>query len=88
VLGDTFSAECLIPGLGEAELRMYVLTSDGSLRWDIGTESTEGVTTEGRSVSSNKPMGTILAPTLIAGATATVGGAQTCHAPLMTFASG
>lgn len=118
VLGDTFSAECLIPSAGAAELKLYVSTSDGSLRWDIGTESTEGVTSEGRSISINFPAGTFLTPKVIAGATAaagesqsdhnsqvvqlapvrgylnvhstasTVGGAQTCHATLMTFASG
>jgi hypothetical protein len=78
-LGVTFSAECLIPGAGEAEVKVFVLPSDGSLRWDVGTEATDNGTNEGRSTSINAPAGTVLSPTQIAGATATSGGSQADH---------
>ena len=79
VLGVTFSAECSIPGAGEAEVKLFVLTSDGSLRWDTGTETTDNGTNEGRSSSVNAPAGTILAPTPIAEVKATSGGHQSDH---------
>lgn len=79
VLGVTFSAECLIPGPGEAEAKLFVLPSGGSLRWDTGTEASDNGTNEGRSSSINAPVGTVLAPTQIAGATATSGGSQSDH---------
>jgi len=79
VLGVTFSAECSIPGAGEAETKLFVLPSDGSLRWDVGTEVSDNSTNEGRSTSINLPAGTVLAPTQIAGATATSGGSQSDH---------
>jgi len=79
VLGVTFSAECLIPGAGEAEAKLFVLPSDGSLRWDVGTEASDNGTNEGRSSSVNAPAGTVLTPTQIAGAAATSGGSQSDH---------
>jgi hypothetical protein len=79
VLGVTFSAECSIPGAGEAETKLFVLPSDGSLRWDVGTEVSDNSTNEGRSTSINLPAGTVLAPTQIAGAAATSGGSQSDH---------
>jgi hypothetical protein len=79
VLGVTFSAECSIPGAGEAEVKLFVLPSDGSLRWDVGTEASDNGTNVGRSTSVNQPAGTVLAPTQIAGATATSGGSQSDH---------
>jgi hypothetical protein len=39
MLGDTFSAECEIPGAGEAEAKVYLQTSDGSLRWTSAPRS-------------------------------------------------
>jgi hypothetical protein len=86
MLGDTFSAECGIPGAGEAEAKVYLQTSDGSLRWDVGTEVTENGTIEGRSTNVNKPMGTILVPTLVAGATATAGNASDHHSEIVQLA--
>jgi len=79
VLGVTFSAECSIPVAGQAEVKLFVTTSDGSLRWDVGTEATDNSTNEGRSTSINVPAGTVLAPTQIAGAMATSGGSQSDH---------
>jgi hypothetical protein len=79
VLGVTFSAECSIPLVGQAEVKLFVVTSNGSLRWDVGTEATDNSTNEGRSTSVNAPVGTILAPTQIAGATANAGGSQSDH---------
>lgn len=79
VLGDTFSAECLIPGAGEAEVKLYVQTSDGSLHWDLGAESTDGSTNLGRSASLNVPAGTLLTPTQLGAATATAGGSSSEH---------
>jgi hypothetical protein len=78
-LGVTFTAECLIPGPGEAEVKVFVLPSDGSLRWDVGTEATDNGTNAGRSTSTNVPPGSVLVPTQIAGATATSGGSQSDH---------
>jgi hypothetical protein len=72
ILGDTFTAECVIPSAGEAEVKVYVQTSDGSLRWDVGTEATDNTVNAGRSTSLNAPVGTVLAPFMFAGATATV----------------
>jgi len=86
VLGDTFSAECLIPGAGEVQVKMYVLTSDGSLRWDIGTESTDAGTNEGRASNLNVPAGTILAPTVVAGTTATAGNSSDHNSQVVQLA--
>jgi len=79
VLGVTFSAECAIPGAGEAEAKVFVLPSDGSLRWDVGTEATDNGTNAGRSTNTNAPPGSVLVPTQIAGATANSGGSQSDH---------
>lgn len=79
VLGVTFSAECGIPGAGEAEAKVFVLPSDGSLRWDVGTESTDNSTNSVRSTSTNVPPGSVLVPTQVAGATANSGGSQSDH---------
>jgi hypothetical protein len=79
VLGVTFSAECSIPNPGEAEASVFVLPSDGSLRWDVGTETTDNETNAVRSTSVNQPPGTVLAPELIAAATATTGGSRSDH---------
>jgi hypothetical protein len=79
VLGVTFSAECSIPAAGEAEVKLYVLPSDGSLRWDTGTEITENSTNEVRSTSVNVPAGSVVAPTPVAEARATSGGSQADH---------
>jgi hypothetical protein len=79
MLGDTFSAECPIPIAGEAEAKVYVQTSDGSLRWDAGTEASDNGTNVGRSTNLNEPAGTVLAPLQFAGATATSGGSQSDH---------
>jgi len=79
VLGDTFSAECSIPAAGEAEAKLYVLPSDGSLSWDIGTETTDNGTNGSRSSSLDVPAGTILEPTQVSAATATSGGSQSDH---------
>jgi hypothetical protein len=78
-LGVTFSAECAIPGVGEAEARLFVLPSDGSLRWDTGTEVTDNSTNEVRSTSTNVPPGTVMVPTLVSAAKATSGGSQADH---------
>jgi hypothetical protein len=78
-LGVTFSAECSIPNPGEAAVKLFVLPSDGSLRWDVGTEATDNGTNEGRSTSTNAPPGTVLSPTQVAGATAEAGGRQSDH---------
>ncbi len=78
-LGVTFSAECSIPNPGEAEVKLFVLPSDGSLRWDVGTEATDNGTNAGRSTSTNAPPGTVLSPTQVAGATAEAGGGQSDH---------
>jgi hypothetical protein len=79
VLGVTFSAECSIPAAGKAEASVYVLPSEGSLRWDVGTEATDNGTDDGRSTSINLPAGTVLVPGLVAGATANAGGSQSDH---------
>jgi hypothetical protein len=79
VLGVTFSAECAIPAAGEAQASVFVLPSDGSLRWDIGTEGTDNGTNFVRSTSTNVPPGTVVAPTKIAEAVATAGGSQSDH---------
>jgi hypothetical protein len=79
VLGVTFAATCSIPAAGEAEVKVLVSTSDGSLRWDVGTEATDPPTNEGRSTSINAPPGTVIAPLPIAAATATAGGSSSDH---------
>jgi hypothetical protein len=86
MLGDTFSAECLIPVAGEAEAKVFVLPSDGSLRWDIGTEATDNGTNVGRSASLNLPAGTVLAPFLIAGATANAANESNHHSEIVQLA--
>ena len=81
VLGVTFSATCSIPATEEAEVKVFVTTSDGSLRWDVGTEATDPPTptNEGRSTSINAPPGTVTAPLPVAAATATPGGSSSNH---------
>lgn len=79
VLGVTFSAECSIPGPGEAETKVSVLPEGGSLRWDVGTELTDNGVNTVRSTSTNAPAGSVLTPTLIAVATANSGGSQSDH---------
>lgn len=79
VLGVTFSAECVIPGPGEAEAKVSVLPEGGSLRWDVGTELTDNGVNTVRSTSTNQPPGTVLTPTLIAAAAANSGGSQSDH---------
>ena len=86
VLGVTFSAECLIPAVGEAETKVFVLPADGSLRWDVGTELTDNGTNAARSTSVNAPAGTVLAPTPIAAATAEVGQKSDHHAEVTELA--
>jgi hypothetical protein len=86
VLGVTFSAECAIPGPGEAEVKLYVLPSDGSLRWDTGTEITENSTNEVRSNSVNVPAGGVLAPAPVADATATVTSQSDHHSEIVELA--
>jgi hypothetical protein len=72
VLGVTYSAECVIPGAGEAEAKVFILPSDGSLRWDVGTVGTDNSTSFSRSTSTNVPPGSILVPGQIAEAVAGV----------------
>ncbi len=79
MLDVTFSAECAIPGLGEAEAKVFVLPSDGSLRWDVGTEMTDNSTNLVRSTSTNAPPGSVLEPTKVAEARANSGGSQADH---------
>jgi hypothetical protein len=79
VLGVTFAATCSIPATGEAEVEVFVSTSDGSLRWDVGTEATDPPTNEGRSTSINAPLGTVITPLPVAAATATSGGSSSNH---------
>jgi hypothetical protein len=79
VLGVTFAATCSIPATGEAKVEVFVSTSDGSLRWDVGTEATDPPTNEGRSTSINAPLGTVITPLPIAAATATPGGSSSDH---------
>jgi hypothetical protein len=81
VLGVTFAATCSIPATEEAEVKVFASTSDGSLRWDVGTEATDPPTptNEGRSTSINAPPGTVTAPLPIAAATATPGGSSANH---------
>jgi hypothetical protein len=80
VLGVTFAATCSIPATGEAEVKVFVSTSDGSLRWDVGTEATDPpAPSEGRSSSINAPPGTVIAPLLVAAATAPPGGSSADH---------
>jgi hypothetical protein len=79
VLGVTFTAECSIPGAGEAEAKVFVLPVGGSLRWDVGTELTDNGTNTVRSTSVNAPAGSVLSPTQIAAAAATAGASQSDH---------
>jgi hypothetical protein len=79
LLDVTFSAECAIPGPGEAEAKVFVLPSGGGLRWDVGVEATDNSTDSARSASTNVPPGSILVPTQVGGATANAGGSQSDH---------
>jgi len=79
VLGDTFSAECSIPSAGEAELKVYVMTSDGSLRWDYGGEFTDNGTSSTAANNVDLPAGTISSPQLVGSASAEAGGSKSNH---------
>ncbi len=79
VLSDTFSAECSIPSAGEAELKVYVMTSDGSLRWDYGGEFTDNGTSSTAANNVDLPAGTITSPQAIASASAEAGGSKSNH---------
>lgn len=57
VLGDTFTAECEIAGPDEARLTVYLQTSDGSLRWDYGTQQTDNGTDSARPGASTNRRG-------------------------------
>jgi hypothetical protein len=86
VLGVTFSAECFIPGPGEAEAKVFVLPAGGALRWDVGTELTDNSTNTVRSASTNVPPGTVLSPTQVAAATATVTSQSDHHSEITELA--
>jgi hypothetical protein len=71
LLGDTFSAECLIPAPGKTRLKVFLTTSDGSLSWDFGSNHTENnETNRGNAGSIDLPAGTITSPLEIGGAIA------------------
>jgi hypothetical protein len=80
LLGVTFTATCSIPATEEAKVEVLVSTSDGSLRWDVGTEASDPPEpSEGRSTSVNAPPGTVIAPLPVAAATAAPGGNSSNH---------
>ena len=79
LLGDTFSAECKIPGVGEAEVKVFIQTADGSLHWDLGSESTDNGVSLGRAASLNAPAGTVSTPTQFGEAHANSGGSSADH---------
>jgi hypothetical protein len=60
-------------------VKLFVLPSDGSLRWDTGTEVTDNGTKEGRSTSINLPVGTVTTPLMFAAGVATSGGGRSDH---------
>jgi hypothetical protein len=79
ILGDTFYAECSIPAAGEARLSVYLSTSDGSLKWDYGTETLDNGTESARANSIDVPPGTITSPLVVAEVTAEGGGKKSDH---------
>src|SRR5262249_6124649 len=78
VVGDTFSAECKI-SLGAPEVLVYVVTSDGSLRWDTGTEATDNGTNPARSTSATPQGGSLLVRVEVASAPADPTDPQSDH---------
>lgn len=78
-LGVTFSAECVIPNPGKAEAKLFAVTSDGSLRWDTGTELTDNGADNARANSVDVPPGTIAAPAEVGEALAEAGGNKADH---------
>jgi hypothetical protein len=77
VLGTTFGttwyADCNMPNAGDAQTRLYVQTSDGSLSWDLaGTQTSGGTNTSftGREVF---PAGTFTIPQFAGQVTAAAG---------------
>jgi hypothetical protein len=71
VLGDTISAECVIPVTGEAELNVLIKTSDGSLNWGYDfIVDTGGTITQGAN-EINSAAGTYTTPTVLDFRTAT-----------------
>jgi hypothetical protein len=79
MLGVNFSAVCAMPAPEEAKVEVLISTSDGSLRWDVGTEASDDGTSEGRSTSINVPPGSILAPMTVAAAVAPATGGRSDH---------
>lgn len=77
VLGDTIAADCFQPAAGQAQLRMYIQTTDGSWKLDFTnittmTGSPSTATTSNLSV----PAGTVSAPTPVTSLTAGTAPAQ------------
>jgi hypothetical protein len=86
-LGDTWSAQCSIPAAGQARLTVFVQTSDGSFRADVGSESDDNGTGSSTAVSDNLPAGTITSPTLVASVTAPAArGASDGHSDILQLA--
>lgn len=67
VLGDTISADCFTPALGEALLRVYIQTSDGSWTIDYMASDTIGGTNSSFVNHLAVPAGTLNSPLPISG---------------------
>jgi hypothetical protein len=64
-LGDTWSAECSIPAAGQAQLTVFLKTSDGSFKADDAVVQNDNGTHTTNSVSADYPAGTLASPTTL-----------------------
>jgi hypothetical protein len=71
MLGDTFSADCFMPGAGEAELRVYIQTSDGSWLVDYSSVADLGGVNSTFTNRLAVPAGSLSAPVVVDTLTAT-----------------
>lgn len=70
VIGDTISADCYLPAAGQAQLRMYIQTTDGSWSIDYTEISNNNGTANTYASTLAVPAGTLSSPLPVSGVNA------------------
>jgi hypothetical protein len=73
-LGVTVAASCSIPSAGQAEIHVFVKTSDGSWAWDDSAVSTDNGSSSALASRIDAPVGTFTTSTEIVSVEADAGG--------------